>query len=127
LILELPTYIELLLLPASIKVVVVMVVLVVVYFSILKMTRDILLVDTPGLPKLRAPNRLVNNFVRWRLVFVDPPYETCFMSFFWNQEFCKACAMDYRVYSISLLFSFGSETSDPRKNERRTWDSSLFW
>jgi hypothetical protein len=109
-------------------VVVVMLVLVVVvvYFSTLKMTRDILLVDTPGLTKLRAPKRLVNNFVRWRLVFVDPPYETCFMSFFWNQEFWNSCAMDYLVYSISLSFSFGSETRDPRKNERRTWDSSLF-
>jgi hypothetical protein len=25
--------------------------------------------------------------VRCRLVFVDPQYETCFISFFWSQEF----------------------------------------
>ena len=49
--------------------------------------RDILLESTPGMQTQATRSAGEPDFVRWGLVFVDPPYETCFMSFFWDKEF----------------------------------------
>ena len=52
------------------------------YFSISRITRDILLESTPGMQTQGTRPAGELNCVRWLLVFVESPYETCFMSFF---------------------------------------------
>jgi hypothetical protein len=55
--------------------------------SISRITRDILLESTLGMQTQGTRSAGELNCVRWLLVFVEPPYEICFMSFLWSQEF----------------------------------------